>query len=113
MGGGLLLPPLQAQEVSRLELLTKIDAVIEQAMADGPIAGVSLGIRQGGETVIRKGCCHADLENDVKATEHTIYRIGSITKQFTAATIMITEDRAEGVTLLQGGGERQGERIDP
>jgi CubicO group peptidase (beta-lactamase class C family) len=30
----------------------------------------------------------ADLENDVPATAQTVYRIGSITKQFTAAAVM-------------------------
>ncbi|HVG43246.1 MAG TPA: serine hydrolase, partial [Longimicrobium sp.] len=30
----------------------------------------------------------ADLENDVAATEHSVYRIGSVTKQFTAAAVM-------------------------
>jgi CubicO group peptidase (beta-lactamase class C family) len=35
-----------------------------------------------------KGYGFADLENEVTATEHTVYRIGSITKQFTAAVIL-------------------------
>ena len=89
LAAGLPLAHLHAQELSRLELLAKIDAVVEQAMADGPIAGVSIGVRRGGETIVAKGYGFADLENDVTATEHTVYRIGSITKQFTAAAIMM------------------------
>ena len=89
MVGGVLLSSLQAQELSRLELLARIDAVVEQAMADGPLAGVSIGVRHGGETIVAKGYGYADLENDVRATEHTVYRIGSITKQFTATAIMM------------------------
>ena len=89
LAAGLSLAHLHAQELSRLELLAKIDAVVEQAMADGPIAGVSIGVRRGGETIVAKGYGFADLENDVTATEHTVYRIGSITKQFTAAAIMM------------------------
>ena len=89
VAGGLLLPNLHAQQLSRLDLLIKIDAIVEQAIADGPIAAVSIGVRQGGETVVAKGYGLADLENDVQATEHTVYRIGSITKQFTATAIML------------------------
>ena len=89
MVGGVLLSSLQAQELSRLELLARIDAVVEQAMADGPLAGVSIGVRHGGETIVAKGYGYADLENDVRATEHTVYRIVSITKQFTATAIMM------------------------
>ncbi len=95
MAGGLLLSNLHAQELSRLELLTQIDAVVAQAMADGPIAGVSIGVRQGGETIVAKGYGFADLENDVKATEHTVYRIGSITKQFTATAVMLLVEDGE------------------
>ena len=87
--GGVVFSSLQAQEPSRLEILSRIDAIVEQAMADGPIAGVSVGVRQGGETIVAKGYGYADLENDVRATEHTVYRIGSITKQFTATAIMM------------------------
>ena len=36
--GGLLLPNLHAQQLSRLELLVKIDAIVEHATADGQIA---------------------------------------------------------------------------
>ena len=35
-----------------------------------------------------QGVGSADLENDVAASERTVYRIGSITKQFTAAAIL-------------------------
>ena len=30
----------------------------------------------------------ADLENSIPATAHSVYRIGSVTKQFTAAAVM-------------------------
>jgi CubicO group peptidase (beta-lactamase class C family) len=38
--------------------------------------------------LLAKGFGYADLENDVPATAETVYRIGSITKQFTAVCIL-------------------------
>jgi D-alanyl-D-alanine carboxypeptidase len=40
------------------------------------------------DTLVMAGWGKADLENDVPATAHTVYRIGSITKQFTASAVM-------------------------
>ena len=49
---------------------------------------MSISVVLKGDTLLMKGYGYADLENQVRATEHTVYRIGSITKQFTAAAIM-------------------------
>ena len=85
----------QGEHQSRTELLDRIDAVVVQAMANGPIAGTSVGIGLGDEIVVAKGYGYSDLENDVRATEHTVYRIGSLTKQFTAAAIMMLIERGD------------------
>lgn len=65
-----------------------IDALVQKAMDQGPISGVSVGIERGGRVIHARGYGFADLENEVPATEETVYRIGSITKQFTAVAIM-------------------------
>ncbi|HMB80733.1 MAG TPA: hypothetical protein VKI43_11730, partial [Vicinamibacterales bacterium] len=47
-------------------------------------ASVSIGVRSGaGPDLV---CCRgfADLEHDISATPKSVYRIGSLTKQFTA-----------------------------
>jgi CubicO group peptidase (beta-lactamase class C family) len=41
-----------------------------------------------GRVVYAKAFGYADLENDVPATPQSVYRMGSITKQFTATMIM-------------------------
>ena len=46
-------------------------------------------MQKGGEVVFAGGFGHADLENEVPATADTVYRIGSVTKQFTAAAAML------------------------
>jgi CubicO group peptidase (beta-lactamase class C family) len=50
--------------------------------------GVSIEVVSGSGALVMKGWGMADLENDVPATAQTVYRIGSITKQFTAAAVM-------------------------
>jgi CubicO group peptidase (beta-lactamase class C family) len=39
-----------------------------------------------------KGYGYADIENKVEATPDTIYRVGSVTKQFTAVAILQLHD---------------------
>ena len=69
-------------------LVSKIDALAEAALAEGSVAALSIGVQRGGDVLLVKGYGLADIENDVPATSETVYRIGSITKQFTAASVM-------------------------
>ena len=55
-----------AEELSRTELLMRIDAVVEEAMARDQVVGTSIGVRKSGEILVAKGYGFADLENDVK-----------------------------------------------
>jgi len=70
------------------DLTRYVDSVANAAIADHRTAGVSIAVVKNGRTILAKGYGFADLENDVPATTETVYRIGSITKQFTAAAIM-------------------------
>jgi CubicO group peptidase (beta-lactamase class C family) len=45
-------------------------------------------VARGGRTVLAKGYGFADLERKVAATPETVYRLGSVSKQFTAAAVM-------------------------
>jgi len=69
-------------------LVRYVDSVANAAVADHRTAGVSVAVVKNGRTVLAKGYGFADLENDVPATAQTVYRIGSVTKQFTSAAIM-------------------------
>ncbi len=69
-------------------LVRYVDSVATAAVAEHRTAGVSVAVVKNGRTVLAKGYGFADLENDVPATAETVFRIGSITKQFTSAAIM-------------------------
>jgi CubicO group peptidase (beta-lactamase class C family) len=74
---------------SRSEARERIDSLARAFLADPQSPGLSIAvIRAGRDTIVYEGYGKADLENDVPATPATVYRIGSITKQFTAAAVM-------------------------
>lgn len=65
-----------------------VDAVAAETLRDGLVPSVSIVIARGQTVVLEKTYGRADIENDVPAANHSIYRIASITKQFTAAAIL-------------------------
>lgn len=77
-----------AKRPSAAELAPRIDALAAETLKEGPVVGLSLAVVRGGDVVIQKGYGQANLELGVPVTEQSLFRIGSITKQFTAAAIM-------------------------
>ncbi len=75
-----------AAQFSRLDpsSAANVDALVEAGMRGKGIVGCSVGLMRGGEIAWLKGYGLRDRENNIAATEHTIYRTGSIAKTFTA-----------------------------
>src|SRR6478735_2443196 len=67
----------------------QVDDYIESHMRARHVPGVSLAIIRDGKIVKSRGYGVANLELAVPATTTTVYEIGSNTKQFTAAAIMM------------------------
>lgn len=65
-----------------------VDSLAADFIATHGAPGVSIAVVRGGDTLVMGGWGKADLENDVPATATTVYRIGSITKQFTSSAVM-------------------------
>jgi CubicO group peptidase (beta-lactamase class C family) len=79
----LLSLPLAAQE----PLSQQLDAIASAYFApDAP--GAAVLVLKGGKPLLRKGYGMADLEQGTKITPESVFRIGSITKQFTAVAIL-------------------------
>ncbi|MBV9695736.1 MAG: beta-lactamase family protein [Gammaproteobacteria bacterium] len=55
----------------------------------GEVPGASVLVIRNGRPLIRRAYGYADLEHDVRATPATNYRLASVTKQFTAAAILL------------------------
>lgn len=87
-GGGPAGPrPSSPQPQSQGALL---DAIAFAAVQDGaaPIAGLAVEVVQRGQVLLRRGDGFADIEGRVPMPADAIFRIGSVTKQFTAAAVM-------------------------
>ena len=53
------------------------------------VPGVAVAVRKDGQVVFAKGYGLADLERKIPCTTHTNFRLASLTKQFTALSILM------------------------
>lgn len=81
--------PQSAQQVA-----AKIDEYMNAAVKANGFSGSILVAREG-RPIISKGYGMANYELDVPNTPQTVFRLGSITKQFTAAAIMILQEHGK------------------
>jgi len=80
---------------SQTRVASAIDAIMEAPIKAGKVAGASVAVVKGGETVVVKGYGLADLELDVPTPPRATYEIGSVTKQFTAAAILLLAEQGK------------------
>jgi CubicO group peptidase (beta-lactamase class C family) len=64
--------------------LPEIDSLISAELARRPVGSVTAGVVDGKELIWSKSYGDADMEKKIPADADTVYRIGSITKMFTA-----------------------------
>lgn len=76
------------------ELISGIDAWLNQQGKDGNFSGSVLVACQG-DVLLSQGYGLADREQNIPNTPQTRFRLGSITKQFTAMAILILEARGK------------------
>lgn len=71
----------------------KIDASARQQVASGRVAGVAVAVMRHGKLVFANGYGRANLELGTPVNTKTVFRIGSLTKQFTAAAVLILAEQ--------------------
>jgi CubicO group peptidase (beta-lactamase class C family) len=74
------------------QLTAKFDEYIASEVKGGRFSGAIL-IAQDGKVLLSKAYGLANVENDVPNTLQTRFRIGSLTKQFTALAVLILQER--------------------
>lgn len=77
-----------ARSSDRSDLAARIDMIVAEALTQPDAVGFSVAVARGGDIVVAKGYGLAEVEHGVAANGDTLFRIGSITKQFTAAAVL-------------------------
>jgi CubicO group peptidase (beta-lactamase class C family) len=85
--GALLLSVLPTGCASMTSDTAQIDALMRDYA--GSVPGASVLVIRDGETVVRRSYGLANLEEKASASPDTNYRLASLTKQFTAAAILL------------------------
>jgi CubicO group peptidase (beta-lactamase class C family) len=72
-----------------------VDAAAARLIADHASPGVSVSVMKAGRLAYSRGFGLANLETSTPATPTSIYNIGSITKQFTAAALLSLQEQGK------------------
>src|SRR5262245_30680050 len=73
-------------------MIDRMDAIAAEALGTQHLASLSIGVAHRERQDVRS-YGFADLENDIPSTTRSVYRIGSLTKNFTAAAVMRLVER--------------------
>lgn len=84
-----------ALAASNAELAAAIDKVAQAAIAAGESPGLQVAVYKDGQPVVVKGYGAANLELNVPVNNDSVFRIGSVTKQFTAAALLKLEEEGK------------------
>ena len=93
------------------DALAEVDRLVDGFVAKEPVPGVAYGVIVGGELVHTRGVGTAVVGQESLPTADTVFRIASMTKSFTAATVLLLRDEghlrlddpaADHVPELQG-----------
>lgn len=93
LGATLLGAQSTPTHTARTRLVTRIDSIAAAPVTSGAVAGLAVAVVRGTDTLLMKGYGYADLEDQVAVTPRTVFRIGSLTKQFTAAAVLQLVER--------------------
>ncbi len=72
----------------------RMEQIVQDAVANHHFMGTVL-VERDGKPILDKGYGSADLEWNIPNAPNTKFRLGSITKQFTAASILLLEERGK------------------
>lgn len=73
----------------------EIEAAVSRFLATTHTPGVSVAVVENGQYEWAEGFGFADLENNVPASDHTLYRLGSISKSLTATAALQLWERGK------------------
>ncbi len=80
-------PPELREAIERIEEMTALELAKEN------LGSVTIGVVSGPDLIWTRSYGFADMEKKRMATKNSVYRIGSITKQFTGFTLLQLAER--------------------
>ncbi len=80
--------------LSTKQIALKVDEYMNATLRFDRFSG-SILVARNGQTIVSKGYGMANLELDAPNKPETVFRLGSITKQFTAMAIMMLQERGK------------------
>jgi D-alanyl-D-alanine carboxypeptidase len=92
---GFTCPNANAQTQLPIEMQQKIDKVAHDALAKTGVPSASLAIVMDGQIAYLHAYGNARLDLETPAKPEMRYRIGSISKQFTAAAILLLQEQGK------------------
>src|SRR5579872_4221228 len=81
--------PLSSQQIKA------IDGIAAQALAKQHVSGLEIGVGRAGRVLYARGYGLRDRAANLPVTAATVFPVGSITKQFTAACVMLLVQRGK------------------
>jgi len=72
-----------------------VEALIAERIQAGDLVGVSLAVARDGKIVLARGFGHARIDNSRAVTSETMFAVGSVTKQFTAACVLLLSEEGK------------------
>jgi CubicO group peptidase (beta-lactamase class C family) len=90
----LLLTPAVQAAVSNEELVRYTDQLFSKSYPAGE-PGAAVLVAKGGQILLRKGYGLANLELGVPIQPDMVFEVGSLTKQFTSAAILLLQERGK------------------
>lgn len=90
-------PAIHAQSVNEIkpDLQAKIDAVATEILGNTGVPSASIAVVQHGQLIYTHAYGKARLQPELDATPDMRYSIGSISKQFTAAAMLLLEEEGK------------------
>ena len=89
----LRVPDSGARNELTTDAVTAVDAIFERAFDGRPAPGIVWGVVAGGELVHRRGLGTLRVGEDAPPDADSVFRIASMTKSFTAATVLLAARR--------------------
>ena len=75
--------------------LAAVDTIVATFLQEEKAGGLAVAVMKGDTILHMKGYGFADLEHRTPATEHTVFKLASLSKQFTAMAVMILVEQGK------------------